>query len=229
MNRTQLKRRARQSYMDTKRLYLTTFVYILVLFLLNYVAGRMNGILAQWSTNAMKFIDAGKLAPLYTRREWGAAIFSLFIEIMLQIVGVGYISYTLNISRHFPNGMADLADGFSVTFKVFAIAFLQGLFITLWSMLFIVPGIIAMYRYRLAYYILLDDPDKGPLQCIRESKAIMRGHKKELFLLDLSFIGWVLLITLSAGILGIWILPYIYTQPMQCITICWSIPTVYTQ
>jgi len=211
MNRTQLKRRARQSYMDTKRLYLTTFVYILVLFLLNYVAGRMNGILAQWSTNAMKFIDAGKLAPLYTRREWGAAIFSLFIEIMLQIVGVGYISYTLNISRHFPNGMADLADGFSVTFKVFAIAFLQGLFITLWSMLFIVPGIIAMYRYRLAYYILLDDPDKGPLQCIRESKAIMRGHKKELFLLDLSFIGWVLLITLSAGILGIWILPYIYT------------------
>ena len=78
MNRTQLKRRARQSYMDTKRLYLTTFVYILVLFLLNYVAGRMNGILAQWSTNAMKFIDAGKLAPLYTRREWGAAIF-LFV------------------------------------------------------------------------------------------------------------------------------------------------------
>ena len=211
MNRTQLKRRARQAYMDTKRLYLTTFVYILILFLLNYVAGRMNGILAQWSTNAMKFIDAGKLAPLYTRREWGAAIFSLFIEIMLQIVGVGYISYTLNISRHFPNGMADLADGFSVTFKVFAIAFLQGLFITLWSLLLIVPGIIAMYRYRMAFYILLDDPDKGPLQCIRESKAIMRGHKKELFLLDLSFIGWVLLITLSAGILGIWILPYIYT------------------
>lgn len=211
MNRTQLKRRARQAYMDTKRLYLTTFVYILILFLLNYVAGRMNGILAQWSTNAMKFIDAGKLAPLYTRREWGAAIFSLFIEIMLQIVGVGYISYTLNISRHFPNGMADLADGFSVTFKVFAVALLQGLFITLWSLLLIVPGIIAMYRYRMAFYILLDDPDKGPLQCIRESKAIMRGHKKELFLLDLSFIGWVLLITLSAGILGIWILPYIYT------------------
>ena len=88
---------------------------------------------------------------------------------------------------------------------------MQGIFIALWSLLFIVPGIIAMYRYRMAYYILLDDPDKGPLQCIRESKELMRGHKKELFFLDLSFIGWEFLITISAGILGIWILPYIYT------------------
>lgn len=211
MNRTQLKRRARQSYMDTEKLYLTTFIYVLILFMLNFVAGRMNGILTQWSNNAMKFMEAGKLVPLYTKREWGAALFSVLIEVMLQIVGVGYISYTLNISRHYPAGVADLADGFSVTFKVFAIALLQGLFIALWSLLLIVPGIIAMYRYRMAFYILLDDPDKGALQCIRESKALMQGHKKELFVLDLSFIGWSFLITISAGILGIWILPYINT------------------
>ncbi|MBR6521597.1 MAG: DUF975 family protein [Oscillospiraceae bacterium] len=211
MNRTQLKRRARHAYMDTKRLYLTTFIYVLIVFLLNYVAGRMNGILAQWGSNAIKLIEAGKIAPLYTQKEWTAFLFAVLIDIILQIVGVGFISYTLNISRHNPTGIADLADGFSVTFKVFAIALMQGIFIALWSLLFIVPGIIAMYRYRMAYYILLDDPDKGPLQCIRESKELMRGHKKELFVLDLSFIGWEFLITISAGILGIWILPYIYT------------------
>ena len=211
MNRTQLKRRARHAYMDTKRLYLTTFIYVLIVFLLNYVAGRMNGIIAQWGSNAIKFIEAGKIAPLYTQKEWTAFLFLVLIDIILQIVGVGFISYTLNISRYNPTGIADLADGFSVTFKVFAIALMQGIFIALWSLLFIVPGIIAMYRYRMAYYILLDDPDKGPLQCIRESKELMHGRKKELFLLDLSFIGWEFLMAVSAGILGIWILPYIHT------------------
>jgi len=211
MNRIQLKRRARHAYMDTKRLYMTTFVYVLILFILNYVAGRMNTIVVQWSTNVMRIVEAGGIVPLYTKKELTASLFSMFIEIMLQIAGVGYLSYTLNISRHYPNGMSDLADGFSITFKVFAVAFMQGLFIMLWSCLLIVPGIIAAYSYRQAFYILLDDPDKGVLQCIRESKEMMRGHKKELFVLDLSFIGWYLLISLSAGILGIWILPYIYT------------------
>ncbi len=211
MNRTQLKRMARHAYMDTKRLYITTFVYILILFLLNYVAGRISGIVVQWSADAMRFIEEGGMPPVYTNREVTAALFSILVEMILQVVGVGFISFTLNISRHYPTEMADLADGFSVTFKVIAIAFLQGLFIALWSLLLIIPGIIAVYRYRMAYYILLDDPDKGPLQCIRESKELMNGHKKELFFLDLSFIGWALLISLSAGILGIWVLPYIYT------------------
>lgn len=211
MNRTQLKRRARHAYMDTPRLYLTTFIYILIIFLLNFVAGRINGIIAEWSANAIRFIEAGTAAPLYSKREWAASLFSFVIEIMIQIVGVGYMSFALNISRRRPTGMADLADGFSITFKVFAVAFLQGMFIVLWSMLLVVPGIIAAYRYRQAYYILLDDPGKSPIQCIRESKALMRGHKGELFVLDLSFIGWQLLIALSAGILGIWVMPYLET------------------
>lgn len=211
MNRTQLKRRARHAYMDTKRLYLTTFIYIAVVFLLNYVAGRMNGIVAEWSAHVMRIVEAGGILPSYTKRELAAALFSIFIEIMLQIVGVGYLSFTLNISRHYPTAMSDLADGFSITFKVFAVAFLQGLFIALWTCLLIVPGIIAAYRYRQAFYILLDDPTKGPLQCIRESKSLMQGHKWELFVLDLSFIGWYLLMGISAGILSIWIMPYLYT------------------
>ena len=212
MNRTQLKRRARHAYMDTKRLYLTTFIYVLIVFLLNYVAGRMNGIVADWSAGVMRIVEAGGIVPHYTKKEIAASLFSIVIEIMLQIVGVGYLSFTLNISRHNPTGMSDLADGFSITFKVFAVAFLQGLFIALWSCLLVVPGIIAAYRYRQAFYILLDDPDKGALQCIRESKQLMHGHKWELFALDLSFIGWNLLIFISAGILGIWIMPYIYTS-----------------
>ncbi|MDD6189151.1 MAG: DUF975 family protein [Clostridiales bacterium] len=211
MNRTQLKRRARHAYMDTPRLYMTTFIYLVILLLLTIVSSKIDAIIVAWTNNALRYMEAGNVIPVYSKREWAATLFVFVIQIMIQILTVGYMSFALNISRHRPTGMADLADGFSITFKVFAVYFLQGLFITLWSMLFVVPGIIAAYRYRQAYYILLDDPSKGPLQCIRESKKIMRGHKAELFVLDLSFIGWYILILLSAGILAIWILPYTET------------------
>lgn len=182
-----------------------------VVFLINYIAGRINGVITDWTTSAMTFIENGNIPPIFGKRETAAALFSIVMELLLQITAVGYMSYILNVSRGRPSGMRDLADGFSMTFKVFAAAFLQGLFITLWSMLLIVPGIIAAYRYRQTFYIMLDDPNKSALQCIRESKEMMKGHKMELFVLDLSFIGWMLLIALSAGILGIWIYPYIET------------------
>ncbi len=211
MNRTQLKRRARLSYIDTPRLYWTTAVYLLLILLLNYVGTKINSIVVTWMETAIEIFKVGGLPPLATRRELAATLFTFVLNIMIVIVDVGFMSFTLNISRHRPTSMVDLADGFSVTFKVFALAFLQGLFVTLWSILFIIPGIVASYRYRQAYYILLDDPSKGPLQCLRESKQLMKGHKWELFVLDLSFLGWSLLIALSAGILGIWIRPYIDT------------------
>ena len=61
------------------------------------------------------------------------------------------------------------------------------------SLLLIIPGIVAAYRYRLVYYILLDSPEKNAIQCIRESALLMSGNKMELFLLDISFLGWILL------------------------------------
>ena len=202
---------ARHSYMDTPRLYLTTIVYLVIMLLLNIISARIGAIVTDWTENAVRIIEGSGAVPLYGRREWAATIFTFFIDVMMQILAVGYMSFTLNISRRYPTGMADLADGFSMTFKVFALIFLQGMFIFLWSLLLVVPGIIASYRYRQAYYILLDDPDKSPLQCIRESKELMLGHKAELFVLDLSFIGWQFLILISFNILAIWILPYIET------------------
>lgn len=87
------------------------------------------------------------------------------------------------------------------------LAILQGLFVFLWSLLLVVPGIIAAYRYRQALYLLLDHPEKSAWQCLRESAAVMRGHKWELFVLDLSFLGWMLLSALFAPV-SIWLDPY---------------------
>ena len=70
----------------------------------------------------------------------------------------------------------------------------MSIFIMLWTILLIVPGIIATLRYSQAFYILADDPSKGVMQCLKESKEMMKGNKAKLFCLELSFIGWCLLI-----------------------------------
>ena len=90
-------------------------------------------------------------------------------------------------------------------------AFLVGLFTFLWTLLFIVPGIIKSYAYAMTPYILDDNPELGPNEARLKSIEIMRGHKGKLFGLDLSFIGWFLLGILSLGIGFIWIEPYFYT------------------
>ena len=84
----------------------------------------------------------------------------------------------------------------------------MGIFVFLWSMLFIIPGIVAGYRYRFALYNLCDNPSIGVMEALNMSKAQTRGHKWELFVLDLSFIGWSILCSLTLGILSIWIMPY---------------------
>ena len=79
----------------------------------------------------------------------------------------------------------------------------------LWSLLFIIPGIIASFRYALAFYILADHPEIGIFEAIRESKRLMYGNKLKLFCLELSFIGWFILGLLTAGIGMLWVMPYI--------------------
>ncbi len=110
------------------------------------------------------------------------------------------------MSRHLPAGIATLFDSFGIFFRVLWLQILMGIFVFLWSMLFVIPGIVAAYRYRLALYILLDNPEMGALDCISMSKAMMRGRKGELFVLDLSFLGWAFLCVIP--FVSLWVSPY---------------------
>ena len=85
---------------------------------------------------------------------------------------------------------------------------LIGLFTFLWSLLFIIPGIVKSYAYSMAFYIKHDHPDYDWKQCIDESQRYMKGNKWQLFCLDLSFIGWLLLGALCCGIGTLWVTPY---------------------
>ena len=104
--------------------------------------------------------------------------------------------------------ISDSFYGFKDFGSAVKLYFLMGLYISLWSMLFYIPGIIKSYEYSMAPYILANNPGMSPNECLRKSKEMTNGYKFSLFLLDLSFIGWNLLSVLTLGILSIWVNPY---------------------
>lgn len=85
---------------------------------------------------------------------------------------------------------------------------LIGIFTFLWSLLFIIPGIVKSYAYSMAYFIKIDHPEYTATQALDESQKIMKGNKMKLFLLDLSFIGWIILGALCFGIGTLWVTAY---------------------
>ena len=102
-----------------------------------------------------------------------------------------------------------LFDGFKDDFAgTFLIGFLTTIFVALWSMLFVIPGIVKTYAYSFAYYVKADHPEYDWRQCIDESKRLTQGHKGELFILDLSFIGWLIVGSFCLGIGTLWVTPY---------------------
>lgn len=95
--------------------------------------------------------------------------------------------------------------------RSFGITFMVYLYIFLWSLLLVIPGLIKALAYSMSYYISKDHPEYNIDECIEASKRMMDGHKWELFVLYLSFIGWILLGILTLGIGFLWLAPYMDT------------------
>ena len=155
--------------------------------------------------------------PPFLRNASFPRLPAMFIDVLSLLLtvtlGAGASLYHLGIRRGEEMPYSTLFDGFGMVGRVVALGLLRALLIYLWSMLFIIPGIIAAYRYRMAKFLLLDDPSRGVTDCIRASKQMMYGHKWECFVLDLSFIGWWLLTAIPyvGYAVMVWTTPYINT------------------
>ncbi|HRY84227.1 MAG TPA: DUF975 family protein, partial [Candidatus Cloacimonadota bacterium] len=105
----------------------------------------------------------------------------------------------------------EMFDGFKEFKRAMVAYLLICLYTILWSLLLIVPGIIAGIGYSQAFLIMHEDKNISPQDAMNQSKAMMMGHKTEFFMLQLSFIGWVILGILSFGIGMLWVSSYIQT------------------
>lgn len=174
------------------------------------------------------------------RGKWGIAVVSFLIGIIIMsifsgisnivdsdglkmVLGLitllvsGAVCYGLcNISLNFANNnevqISDIFAGFNsrVYLKTLGLSILVGLVVSIGTCILIIPGIILALMYSQAFFILCEDNDKGVIECMKESSAMMKGHKCELFILELSFILWAILCVITFGIASLWVTPYMY-------------------
>ena len=124
------------------------------------------------------------------------------------VVQLGYCKYLLKLHDGEQADVKDLFSEFNRFADGFILSLLQGIYIFLWSLLFVIPGIVATYKYAMSSFILLENPGMKPNDAITASKEMMNGHKGELFWLGLTFIGWSFLSALTLGIGNLWLNPY---------------------
>lgn len=138
----------------------------------------------------------------------GAGLIPLFFLIMP--LGYGYMNA---IRAYYLNGDRQVAANiFRMPLKFYFDVVWTGFYmyvkLFLWSLLFIIPGIVKAFSYSMTYFVLCDEPKLSAGEAIAKSARMMKGRKKDLLLLDLSFIGWFIVSALTAGIGFFWTLPY---------------------
>ena len=134
-----------------------------------------------------------------------ATILSIIVGACLTL---GSVSYYLKVSRNEEVTFKELFSKAHLGLLYIGVSIMTSIFIGLWSLLLIIPGIIATYKYAMVNYIMVDNPELGVMGAIRRSKEMMYGHKMDYFILHLSFIGWALLSACTMGILLLYVTPY---------------------
>ena len=139
------------------------------------------------------------------------SLLSTFVSVLTWLVGMvlsaGFVLYCMAIRRGERAEFLTLFDGFAFVGKVIGLNIVITVFIALWSMLFVIPGIVAAYRYRIVLYNLYENPGIGIMEALDMSKRQTVGYKAQLFLLDLSYYGWAFLAALPSAVLE-WCVSY---------------------
>lgn len=161
----------------------------------------------------MEIMKNGEYPPLLAASTEEIPVYASFVAILCSLVitvlTAGYYAYCMGIRRGLEMPVSTLLDGLGIAGKVIWCSILMSIKTFLWSLLFVIPGIVAIYRYRFAMYNLITDNSLSASEAIALSCRQTEGMKMDLFVLDLSFIGWELLSLLTFGILDIWRFPYL--------------------
>lgn len=123
-------------------------------------------------------------------------------------VSLGYVRYLFALSYSQPANLSILFSEFNRLGDAFLLKFLKSLYVLLWSLLFLIPGIMKGYSYSMSTYILTENPGMTASQALGHSTELMSGHRFRLFCLHLSFLGWMILSAFTLGIGYIFLFPY---------------------
>lgn len=188
--------------------YLFTLIYLGVNWIMTWLDNYVNAS----DTMAEYAVRYPEIAPYLPSFPEFPALLVTFVGVVGWLISAvldgGYVCYHLGVRRGKEMPYRTILDGLNFVGKLILLHLVMFIFISLWTLLLIVPGVIAAYRYRFALYNLCENPNIGVMEAIRMSKVQTAGYKGQLFVLDLSFLGWAILSLLTLNILEIWVTPY---------------------
>jgi len=172
----------------------------LPMFLLDFIWGKpvTYGSLFQDSTYNSAYPELANRVVGYS-----SGVSTIYDLLLGGAFAYGLAVFMLSYFRRRSTDFGMIFEGFGFFLKTLGLYIYRAIFIFMWSLLFVIPGIIAAIRYSQAFLILADDPNKSITQCMEESKAMMTGNKAKFFWMNLSFIGWVLLAAVPACIVSV--------------------------
>lgn len=184
--------------------------------LVSLVGGLLSGgvdLISQFSDSSATDADISSMLNWLPRDVWAMlltiTIVSMLVSIVLSgAVAMGMCSYNQNLLFRRQGRFSDLFSHFHRLWDGIRMSFILGLFTFLWTLLFIIPGVVAVYRYAMVPYLMAEFPELKVMDAMRESKRLMKGNKWRLFCLHWSFIGWDLLAVLTLGIGYLFVTPY---------------------
>lgn len=163
--------------------------------------------------------EATNLTPALTLAILVTSIYSLFVT---GAFSYGISKFSLKVSRGQEAQLLTIFDGFTRVFKTMGLLLYITLKTFLWTLLLIIPGIIAGLRYSQAFYVMVDNPEYSIRECVEESKARMEGNKMKLFCLNFSFIGWMIVTALAVTAVGALLIPVFTMMPLAVETVVYS-------
>lgn len=175
---------------------------------------KENSMLRQQATDALtgNWGSAAIITLIYMAIAVGASqLAGGVLSLATLPLEYGLVLIFLKVVRGEKIETSQLFEGYKDIGRVFGTVLLMRVYVLLWTLLLIVPGIIKSYSYAMTYYVMQDHPELAYNAAIEKSMKMMEGYKMKLFLLDLSFIGWGILCCLTLGLGFLLLLPYVYT------------------
>ena len=189
MNRQKIKSDAKEMIKGNKW---TIWQPYLIIMLIGFVIGIVSGVSGY---------NADEVNP-------SLELLSSLLSIAVYPLSFGAMVYVLKFVRKEEYDLKILFESYKKFWPIIALYILVSLFTTLWTLLLIIPGMIAALSYTMSFLIMADGED-NPMECIKKSKAMMKGYKWDYFKFQLSFIGWYLLAIPTFGLIFIYVVPYV--------------------
>lgn len=212
-NRKELKKRGKAAFQKN---YWKCVLVALIFTLLVSGGAASSKKQADGATEGQSFVEVLKEAPrevvgILAGAVAGVAVIGSVVNLLVvNPLKVGCKRFFV-VNSEGPAELDELLYGFKNGYGgVVVTMLLRDLFTALWFCLFIVPGVVKLYSYRMVPYILAEEPGVGATEAITRSRQMMKGNKWKAFVLDLSFLGWFLLAALTCGVVNVlWTQPYV--------------------